>query len=159
MSEFTIRLATVDDIKSVQILSQKLMEYENKISKKEFMFNLDWALTEKGYENYKSNIERDELFVVSTCDRIVGYMSCWINKKFPWLAYSTMEIGNLYVEDEYRGRGIGTMLVNKAKELCKEKEIKFLKIDVSADNEWAKKFYRKNGLYDYLIEQYAEINN
>jgi len=157
MGDYIIRLGTEEDIKRVQILSQELMEYEKKISKKEFMFNMDWALTEKGYENYKSNISRDELYVVCNDDKIVGYMTCWVNKRLPWLAYSTMEIGNLYVEEEHRGSGIGTMLLNKAKELCKQKEIKYLKIDVSADNEDAKSFYKKNGMYDYLIEQYTEI--
>lgn len=157
MSDYTIRLGTEDDIKTVQILSQKLMEHEKNISKHEFMYNMDWALTEKGYENYKSNVSRDELYVVCKDEKIIAYMTCWINKQLPWLAHSTMEIGNLYVEEEHRGNGIGTLLLNKAKELCKEKEIKYLKIDVTADNEVAKSFYKKNGMYDYLIEQYTEI--
>ena len=157
MSDYVIRLATEDDIKRVQELSQELMEYEKSISKNEFMFNLDWALTEEGYENYKSNISRDELFVVCDNDKIIGYMTCWINRRLPWLAYKTMEIGNLYVDKDYRGEGIGTELINKAKELCKKNDTKYLKIDVSADNKKAVDFYKKNGLYDYLIEQYTEI--
>ncbi len=157
MNDYIIRLAVEDDLKRVQELSQELMEYEKSITKREFMFNLDWALTGEGYENYKSNISRDELYVVCIDDKIIGYMTCWINRRLPWLAYKTMEIGNLYVEPEYRGKGIGTELINKAKELCKENDIKYLKVEVTADNEQAKEFYKKNGLYSYTIEQYYEV--
>ena len=157
MNDYIIRLAVEDDLKRVQELSQELMEYEKSITKREFMFNLDWALTDEGYENYKSNISRDELYVVCIDDKIIGYMTCWINRRLPWLAHKTMEIGNLYVEPEYRGKGIGTELINKAKELCKENDIKYLKVEVTADNEQAKEFYKKNGLYSYTIEQYYEV--
>ena len=157
MNDYIIRLAVEDDLKRVQELSQELMEYEKSITKREFMFNLDWALTDEGYENYKSNISRDELYVVCIDDKIIGYMTCWINRRLPWLAHKTMEIGNLYVEPEYRGKGIGTELINKAKELCKENDIKYLKVEVTADNEEAKEFYKKNGLYSYTIEQYYEV--
>ena len=157
MNDYIIRLAVEDDLKRVQELSQELMEYEKSITKREFMFNLDWALTDEGYENYKSNISRDELYVVCIDDKIIGYMTCWINRRLPWLAYKTMEIGKLYVEPEYRGKGIGTELINKAKELCKENDIKYLKVEVTADNEQAKEFYKKNGLYSYTIEQYYEV--
>ena len=157
MNDYIIRLAVEDDLKRVQELSQKLMEYEKSLATKEYMFNLNWALTDEGYENYKSNISRDELYVVCIDDKIIGYMTCWINRRLPWLAHKTMEIGNLYVEPEYRGKGIGTVLVNKAKELCKKNEIKFLKIEVTADNKAAQEFYKNNGLYPSAIEQYVEI--
>lgn len=157
MSDYIIRLAVEEDLKRVQVLSQELMEHEKKLATKEYMFNMDWALTEEGYENYKSNISRDELYVVCIDNKIVGYMTCWVNRKMPWQAHKVMEIGNLFIEEEYRNMGIGTALINKAKELCKKNEIKFLKIDVTADNEKAREFYKKNGLFASAIEQYLEI--
>ncbi len=155
--DYTIRLAVEEDLKRVQELSQKLMEHDKGITKNEFMFSLNWALTDEGYENYKSNISRDELYVVCVDDKIIGYMTCWINRKQPWQAHKTMEIGNLYIEEGYRNMGIGTALINKARELCKKNEIKYLRIEVNADNEKARAFYRKNGLFESAIEQYLEI--
>ncbi|MBR2704548.1 MAG: GNAT family N-acetyltransferase [Clostridia bacterium] len=157
MKDYIIRLAVEDDLKRVQELSQELMEHEKRLATKEYMFNMDWALTEEGYENYKSNISRDELYVVCVDNKIVGYMTCWVNRRMPWQAHKTMEVGNLFVEEEYRNMGIGTALINKAKTLCKEKEIRFLKIEVTADNEKAQSFYKKNGLYASSIEQYYEV--
>lgn len=157
MNNYTIRLATIDDIKRIQELSQELMEHEKKNATREYLFNIDWALTEKGYQNYKSNIENDWIYVVCIDDTIVGYMTCWIIKKKPWTNYDVVEIGNLYIQDGYRGKGIGTELINEAKKLCKDKDIKYLKVDVLEDSKEAQKFYQKNGLYKYSIEQYAEI--
>ena len=44
---------------------------------------MNWALTEQGYNNYKSNIENDWIYVACVDNEIIGYMTCWINKKRP----------------------------------------------------------------------------
>ena len=157
MNKYLIRLAGVEDIQKIQQLSQELMEYEKSNSTKEYMFNMNWALTEQGYNNYKSNVENDWIYVACVDNKIIGYMTCWINKKRPWIEYDVLEIGNLYIQKDYRKLGIGTELINKAKSLCKNNSIRFLKIDVLVDNKEAQRFYQKNGLYNYAIEQYFEI--
>lgn len=42
---------------------------------------MNWALSEQRYKNYKSNIEQDCVYIVCFDDEIIGYMTCWINKK------------------------------------------------------------------------------
>lgn len=97
MIKYVIRLAEAEDIERIQQLSQELMEYEKNNSTKEYMYNMNWALTEQAYNNYKSNIENDWIYVACVDNKIVGYMTCWINKKRPWLKYDVLEIGNLYI--------------------------------------------------------------
>ena len=46
MNKYVIRLAEAEDIEKIQQLSQELMEYEKDNSTKEYMFNMNWALTE-----------------------------------------------------------------------------------------------------------------
>lgn len=71
------------------------------------------------------------IYVVSINEEIVGYMTCWVNNQEKWDKYTTFEIGNLYIKEEHRRKGLGTALINKAKELCKEKNIKIeLKINI-----------------------------
>lgn len=124
MNKYVIRLAEAEDIERIQQLSQELMEYEKDNSTKKYMFNMNWALTEQGYNNYKSNIENDWIYVACVNNEIIGYMTCWINKKRPWLEYDVLEIGNLYIQE---------------------------------DDKETQSFYQKHGLYKYMIEQYAEI--
>lgn len=158
MEDFIIRRATEQDLTDIQRLSQEFIEYEKSIATKEYMINLNWALSQDGYNNYKANINRDYVYVVCDKDIIIGYMTCWINKQQPWDKYKVFEIGNIYIKEAYRRKGIGTKLINIAKSICKENDIKFLKISVLEDNKAAFKFYEKNGLYKYLIEQLTEIN-
>ena len=95
--------------------------------------------------------------VVCVEDEIIGYMTCWINKKQDWDIYITLEIGNIYVKKEYRNNGIGSKLIEKAKNICRENEIKFMEIKVLYDNESAKRFYKKHNLREYMITQYLKI--
>lgn len=157
MINYTIRLATMDDIRRIQELSQELIEYEKINSTKKYLYNMNWALSEDGYNNYKANIEHNWIFVACVDEQIVGYMTCWINRKKPWLEYEELEIGNLYIQKDYRNIGIGTELIKNAKKLCKDNGIKFLKVAVLEDNKEAQRFYQKHGLYKYSIDQYIEL--
>ena len=157
MENYIIREAEISDLKRIQELSQEFIEHEEKLVNTEYMTSLDWALSNAGYENYKRNIENDFLFVVCIEDKIIGYMTCWINKKQEWDKHKTVEIGNLYIQEEYRNKGIGTKLIEKAKNICKQNNIKFLEVKVLYDNELAKKFYEKNNLKKYMITQITEV--
>ena len=55
------------------------------------------------------------------------------------------------IDDKYRRFGIGTLLINKFKEYCKEKNIQNIKVTASAKNNRAIQFYIKNGFEDYNI--------
>mgnify|MGYP003307106149 CR=1 FL=1 len=157
MENYIIREAEIADLKRIQELSQEFIEHEEKLVNTEYMIPLDWALSNAGYENYKKNIENDFLFVVCIEEKIIGYMTCWINKQQDWDKHKTVEIGNIYIQEEYRNKGIGTKLIEKAKNICKQNNIKFLEVKVLYDNELAKKFYEKNNLNKYMITQITEV--
>ena len=57
---------------------------------------------------------------------------------FPVFSSVSMEamyiLNDLYVEENYRRRGIGKMLVDQAKALCREKKLKGLALQTETDN-------------------------
>ncbi|MDO5851047.1 MAG: GNAT family N-acetyltransferase [Methanobacteriaceae archaeon] len=55
-------------------------------------------------------------------------------------------VGNLYVNDEYRGKGLGKVLVNKSKELYKKQGCNRLLLDVAINKKTLPDFYKKLGL-------------
>lgn len=158
MGDYIIKRANVEDIKRIQELSQELIVYEKEKIDNKYMTSLDWALTKDGYENYKQNIEHDWIFVVIHNKKIIGYMTCWINKMQKWDQYKTLEVGNLYIQEAHRSNGLGTKLINIAKNLCKENNIQYLEVKVLCDNEKARNFYKRNGLNAYMLTQYAKID-
>ena len=57
----------------------------------------------------------------------------------------------MYIDENYRRYGIGSLLINEFKKYCKEKKIQNIKVTASATNYNAIKFYMKNGFEDYNV--------
>ena len=53
-------------------------------------------------------------------------------------------LNDLYIDIDYRGKGVGTLLIEKAKQLCKEKGLKGLAIQTAYDNP-AQQLYKRLG--------------
>lgn len=71
-----------------------------------------------------------------------------------------LEIKNVAVIESYRSKGIGSILMNKAKEIAKENHYKTLTVGTSDTGFQQIRFYEKNGfiksgiLKDFFIENY-----
>ncbi|RQO41470.1 GNAT family N-acetyltransferase [Chryseobacterium sp. KBW03] len=71
-----------------------------------------------------------------------------------------LEIKNVAVIESYRNKGIGSILINKAKEIAKENHYKTLTVGTSDTGFQQIRFYEKNGfikqgiLKDFFIENY-----
>ncbi|WP_336703870.1 GNAT family N-acetyltransferase [Chryseobacterium indologenes] len=74
--------------------------------------------------------------------------------------HTELEIKNIAVIESYRNKGIGTILIDKAKEIAKEKHYKTLTVGTSDTGFQQIIFYEKNGfiksgiLKDFFIENY-----
>lgn len=73
-----------------------------------------------------------------------------------------LEIKNIAVVESYRSKGIGSILMNKAKEIAKEHNYKTLTVGTSDTGFQQIRFYEKNGfikngiLKDFFIENYPD---
>ncbi|MBM4241442.1 MAG: GNAT family N-acetyltransferase [Euryarchaeota archaeon] len=61
------------------------------------------------------------------------------------------------VDEDFRGRGIGTLILNNGLELAKEKGFKRVVLDVDLDNEGAKKLYERFGFRVFGEKSYPWI--
>ncbi|PQA96883.1 GNAT family N-acetyltransferase [Chryseobacterium shigense] len=72
-----------------------------------------------------------------------------------------LEIKNMAVAESYRSQGIGSILMDKAKEIAKEKRYTMLVVGTSDTGFQQIKFYEKNGFIkkglrkNFFIENYA----
>ncbi|QBA22537.1 N-acetyltransferase [Chryseobacterium indologenes] len=73
-----------------------------------------------------------------------------------------LEIKNVAVIESYRSKGIGSILMNKAKEIAKENHYKILTVGTSDTGFQQIRFYEKNGfirsgmLKDFFIKNYPD---
>lgn len=70
--------------------------------------------------------------------RVVGYLVVWF-------AADEGELADLAVSPEYRGRGIGALLVARAIELSLDHGVRSLFLEVRASNDRAAALYRSRG--------------
>ncbi len=77
----------------------------------------------------------------------------------PYLEEDDFYISVIVVDEKYRNMGIGTLLLNHAVEIAKEKECKKIVLDVDRDNETALSLYKKFGFISLKEEPQKKINS
>jgi len=89
---------------------------------------------------YKEIMYNDlaKYFIAIVDEKKAGYVGCW-------LTVPNADILNLFVSSEYRGLGIGKLLMKEVIDICLEKNIKMLTLEVSENNIYAKKMYQDLG--------------
>lgn len=58
-------------------------------------------------------------------------------------------VDELFIKDEFRGRGIGKAALVRAEEVCRARGIRALHLEVERANERAQTLYRKSGFRDH----------
>lgn len=154
-----IRKATIKDLKEIQRLN--LLLFEKEYEEYDKYLDLNWTFGKKGTKAFKDVlIDQDKCaFVAEINGEIVGYLAGGIStsenyRHLPPVA----ELYNTLVLEEYRGESIGTELYNEFAKWCKKKKFKVIKVQTSAPNKKAIKFYHKNGFKDYtlILENYLD---
>ena len=149
MKSIEIRKANLQDLSSIQELNNKLfeLEYENF----DDTLKVGWPFEEDGKEYFENMINNEIVFVAMYGEKIVGYLAGSICEQISYIKETFAELDNMFIDNEYRRFGIGTLLINSFKEYCKEKKIQNIKVTASAKNSRAIQFYNKNGFEDYNI--------
>ena len=149
MKSIEIRKANLQDLSSIQELNNKLfeLEYENF----DDTLKVGWPFEEDGKEYFENMINNEIVFVAIAEEKIVGYLAGSICEQISYIKETFAELDNMFIDDEYRRFGVGTLLINSFKEYCVEKKIQNIKVTASAKNSRAIQFYIKNGFEDYNI--------
>jgi ribosomal protein S18 acetylase RimI-like enzyme len=58
-------------------------------------------------------------------------------------------VDELFVREEFRGRGVGKAALGRAEEVCRARGIRALHLEVERANERAQTLYRKSGFRDH----------
>ncbi len=80
------------------------------------------------------------IFNKEECIGIAGY---WLNTRL-WCG-KYLDMDNVVVLAEYRGRGIGTLMLKKLEEIAKQENCKKIVLDAYVDNYAAVRFYIREG--------------
>jgi len=93
-------------------------------------------------------------YVVAEIDeKIVGYGGIW-------LIIDEGHITNIAVHKDYRGLGVGKRIIEGLIDVCSERNIRAMTLEVRKSNEVAKNLYKQYGFKEYGIrpKYYADDN-
>lgn len=123
----------------------KIMEIENKA------FNPPWS-REAFLLELKNNLLAK--YIVAEVDgEIAGYGGIW-------LIIDEGHITNIAVDEKYRGLGVGSKILEGLIQLCNDRNMTAMTLEVRKTNEVAKSLYKKYGFMEYGIRKgYYRDNN
>jgi len=91
-----------------------------------------------------------EFYFIKEGSIIMGYLK--INRggaQTDVMGDSSLEIERIYIDQDYQGKGIGTKLLEKAKERARELDLEYVWLGVWEKNTDAIRFYQRNGFEIY----------
>lgn len=154
-----IRRGSLKDLAQVQRLNRALFQFEHDQG---FYhgdsYNLNWPYEDAGIQYFRSCLEPvspSAVFVAENAGRLVGYIA----SSYATRGYRSINpigsLDNMFVEDEYRGQGVGSALVAAFKQWAAEEGVAIIQVNACAGNKRAIKFYQRCGFADHevILEQ------
>lgn len=146
-----IRNAKFEDLKSIQKLNTLLVEFDSQFDK---TIQSDWATSEDGIEFISDRISEVDgcALIAEMNNEIIGYLIGGITEAASYRTIELLgELEEMVVLEEYRGQKIGEQLVQKFFGWCNEKNLKRVRVEVSAPNLKGINFYHKQGFEDFNL--------
>jgi ribosomal protein S18 acetylase RimI-like enzyme len=145
----TIRKATISDLEAILALNKKLFEYEAGITEE---FNQEWTYSEAGKAFFKERLENENAFalIAQEDNKIAGYMLVFIRNTAFRKRNPLAEIEHIFIEEEMREKGVGTMLMEETKKILRDKKVPRLKVQSLSSNINAVNFYKDMGFNEFL---------
>lgn len=131
--------ATIDDIGDIQFLFRKMFVIYH------IDQNIEYPYTDSGISYLKNCIEDQFALTAKGKARTIGFLTGGIEDALPFKTFQQLgHIHNLFVLEEFRGRGIGRALILQFIQKCKDNNIYRIVTD-SDDTEALRRFYGSVG--------------
>lgn len=143
----------IADIHRIQKIAQETWPatFNKILSKEQIDYMLKWMYD---FEQLEKQIKNGHLFyILSKNQEDCGFIGIELN----YHSRGILKIHKLYIRPVYQGIGIGKKLVQKAKEIACQNEIKRISLNVNRFND-SLDFYRKMG-FDCIKEEDIDIGN
>lgn len=149
-----IRKATINDKDILNKLVTEFVKYE--ADNFDENNRNDFILT--SYVDRRIDNEDFMVYVAEEDNKIVGFTIAEYLKGNIIKKTVEVKIVILFVDKDYRCKGIGTSLVNKIVNDCKKNGVKYLRIDNFIKNEEANDLYEKLGFNILVVERRKKLD-
>ncbi len=150
--KITIRKASEKDIET-------LLSFEQKIIDAERVYDNSLSPQKISYYDLRKMLEDDGclIAVAQTDNKIIASGFGRIENSKNYLTHKQhVHLGFMFVDPNFRGRGINQKIIDYIKSWARTKKINELRLDVYAENVAAVKAYEKAGFTKNLVEMRLE---
>lgn len=140
----------------------KINELAKQVHKLHINWNSDLFLDVEeviSMERLNKLLETDSIYVAKVNGEIVGYIIIDIKEKDNgFMRYrKLLSIDTLCIDEDFRGQGIGTKILEFAKNIAKEENCTDMYLTVNPNNENAIKVYEKFGMKVYNLSYMMKL--
>lgn len=159
----TYRKAEEKDKKDFIEMDKLFYKFDNDIGVNEHLIKIPHdKIPDEIFENYFDESLKNGYFFLVACedDKVIGYIFAEIKDIASPHAYEIKKVGfidSVFIKEEFRGRGVGKELINKASEWMKSEGISICTLNVRDKNMKATELYEKIGFKKDDIVMYKEI--
>lgn len=150
-------------MKIMLLNEENILENEKQICKymtDNYKINLNYSLREEELKKLINDIiyyiKNNSAYILGVFEekKLLGFLWSYEHNYFN---EKRLHINHIIIGEEYRNKGIGSILINKIEELAIEKGI--LKIDLLAtkSNEYVVKFYEKHGYFTERLKMCKQV--
>ena len=151
MNTIEISLTKPGEIIDLQKISKETFveAFSNENSEENMQKYLEENLSMTQLSNELTNSE-SSFYFARMDEKIIGYLKVNFGKaQTDFKEDDSIEIERVYVSEEFQGKNVGQNLLNKAIEICIEKNAQSLWLGVWEKNYKAIRFYQKNGFVEF----------
>lgn len=152
-----IRKAKIKDLEDVIELSYESAIYHKKLT---LYYDTSKDVKEVLTKSLKKNIYSSNscIFIAEENNKIIGYLLAFkINRSEMFKVKKAGLIADVFIERDYRRKGIGDKIVEECFNWFKKDKISFVEINVEFSNRQAMNFWNKKGFKNVSIERYKKI--
>ncbi|MCX7881069.1 MAG: GNAT family N-acetyltransferase [Patescibacteria group bacterium] len=150
-----IKKAKIENLNLIQKLNYEVFEASLSYDKH---LDMSWPFNEKGIKYFKEAlISKDYCCLLAYDGNFpVGYL-IGTERNFSYRKNKVGEIDNMGVTKKYRGKGVGTALINEFKKWCQKRGLTQLRVSTYFKYDKAINFYKKQGLKEMDLVLEGEI--
>ncbi|MEX6690844.1 GNAT family N-acetyltransferase [Danxiaibacter flavus] len=151
MKEIKIRRVSVDDVNELQEISRKTFSetFSGHNTQENMAKYLEEGLSVERLTGELSN-EHSAFYFALDNNNAIGYLKLNFGASQTELRdNNAVEIERIYVLQAYQGKKVGQLLYEKAIEVAKQKNVRYVWLGVWEENLKAINFYKKNGFIEF----------
>lgn len=146
-----VRRAEERDIPAITELGKNLTSLHIEFDPEYYLFDtVGFSSSFSAWLKTQVPISTSLLLVSEENGIIVGFMSGFIKFLFPW--YKIKKVGHIsftFIDEKYRGKGIGTQLLQEAVLWFKSQDLPYVELYANEKNSPGLSFWKSHGFEDF----------